>query len=55
MDECKLVVDLLPTYCDELTGGETNAFIRSHLNSCPECCRLLEQMQQKQMRQKEMH
>ena len=54
MDECKLVVDLLPTYCDELTGGETNAFIRSHLNSCPECCRLLEQMQQKQVRQKEM-
>lgn len=54
MDECKIVTDLLPLYCDELTGEETNTFIRSHLNSCPECSSLLEKMQQKRMRQKEM-
>ena len=54
MDECKLVADLLPTYCDELTGEETNAFIQSHLNGCPECGRLLEQMQYKRMRQMEL-
>ena len=54
MDECKLVADLLPTYCDELTGEETNTFIQSHLNGCPECGRLLEQMQYKRMRQMEL-
>lgn len=47
MDNCKIVADLLPTYCDELTGPETNTFIRDHLESCPECSRLLERMQEK--------
>ena len=44
MDDCKIVTDLLPTYCDELTSWETNTFIRTHLNSCPGCSRLLDQM-----------
>lgn len=48
MDDCKLVNDLLPSYCDDLTSWETNTFIRTHLNSCPNCSRLLEQMQKKQ-------
>lgn len=47
MDHCKIVTDLLPTYCDELTGPETNTFIRDHLDSCPNCSKILEMMQQK--------
>lgn len=53
MDDCKIVTDLLPTYCDELTSRETNTFIRTHLNSCPGCSRLLEQMQHRREQQKE--
>jgi len=48
MDDCKLVTDLLPSYCDNLTSWETNTFIRTHLNGCPGCKRLMEQMQQRQ-------
>ena len=46
MDECKVIADLLPTYCDELTGWDTNTWILAHLNSCPNCSRLLEKMKQ---------
>ncbi len=53
MDDCKIVTDLFPTYCDELTSLETNAFIRMHLNNCPDCRRLLEKMQQNRGKQKE--
>ena len=45
MNECKIVADLLPTYCDGLTGQETNDFLQAHLDSCPGCRKLLEQMQ----------
>lgn len=48
MDDCKLVTDLLPSYCDELTSLETNTFIRTHLNSCPNCSKLLAKMQKNQ-------
>jgi len=53
MDECKIVTDLLPTYCDDLTGEQTNNFIRTHLDSCASCTRLLERMQQDREQQKE--
>lgn len=53
MDNCKIVADLLPTYCDELTSGETNAFIRNHLVNCENCSRLLEHMQQKREKHRE--
>lgn len=53
MDNCKIVTDLLPTYCDELTGPETNTFIRDHLDSCPDCSRLLERMQEKREQQRD--
>ena len=48
MDDCRIVTDLLPSYCDDLTSWDTNTYIRTHLNSCPSCKRLLEQMQQRQ-------
>ena len=48
MDDCRIVTDLLPSYCDDLTSWETNTYIRTHLNTCPGCRKLLEQMQQRQ-------
>lgn len=44
MDNCKIIEDLLPSYCDGLTGEESNALIRSHVASCPSCKQLLEKM-----------
>lgn len=44
MDNCKIVEDLLPVYCDGLASEETAGFVRSHTQGCPRCARLLEQM-----------
>lgn len=44
MDNCKIIEDLLPSYCDGLTGEESNALIRTHVESCPQCAALLEKM-----------
>ena len=40
--ECKIVQDLLPSYVDKLTNEETNYFIDEHINECPECQKILE-------------
>lgn len=45
MDNCKIIEDLLPSYCDGLTGEESNALIRNHVESCPHCAALLEKME----------
>ncbi|MBQ1504808.1 MAG: DUF4825 domain-containing protein [Oscillospiraceae bacterium] len=34
---CAVVRDLLPSYIDGLTGEETSALVKAHLDSCPEC------------------
>ncbi len=44
--ECSLVQDLLPSHLDGLTGSETDAFIRRHLDQCEDCYRLKRTMQQ---------
>ena len=44
MNNCKIIEDLLPSYCDGLTSEKTNALILNHVESCPNCARLLEQM-----------
>lgn len=44
MNNCKIIEDLLPSYCDGLTSEESNAQIRSHVASCPHCERLLNRM-----------
>lgn len=44
MDHCKLVEDLLPSYCDGMTSEQTNAFIREHLSHCPRCACMAGQM-----------
>ena len=43
--ECKLVQDLLPNYIEKLTSKESNKIIETHLKECPECKRILEDMQ----------
>lgn len=43
--ECKLVQDLLPNYIEKLTSEESNRIIETHLKECPECKRILENMQ----------
>ena len=42
---CKIVQDLLPNYIENLTNEETNRFIEEHLKVCPECQKVLENMQ----------
>ena len=34
---CGVVKDLLPSYADGLTGGETNEAVERHLTACPAC------------------
>lgn len=43
--DCKIVQDLLPNYIENLTNKETNCFIEEHLKECPECQKVLENMQ----------
>ena len=43
--DCKIVQDLLPNYIENLTNEETNHFIEEHLKECPECQKVLENMQ----------
>ena len=43
--ECKLVQDLLPNYIEKLTSEESNKIIEEHLKECPECRKILENMQ----------
>lgn len=43
--ECKLVQDLLPNYIEKLTSKESNKIIEEHLKKCPECRKILENMQ----------
>ncbi len=41
---CSIIKDLLPSYVEKLTNEETNKFIDSHINDCPECKEMLENM-----------
>ena len=34
---CVLIKDLLPLYAEQMTGEETNALVREHLEGCPAC------------------
>ena len=41
---CCVVRDLLPSYVEELTESETSRLVREHLDSCPECRKVEEEM-----------
>ena len=42
--DCCVVRDLLPSYLEELTEGETARQVRAHLETCPACRALAERM-----------
>ncbi len=35
--KCNIVIDLLPTYIENMTSSETNKFIEEHLKNCKDC------------------
>lgn len=43
-NKCKIVRDLLPTYIENLTSDETNAFIKEHLDTCKNCMKIYQDM-----------
>ena len=36
-NECAIVKDLLPLYAENMTSGETAAFVKGHLDGCESC------------------
>lgn len=44
MDNCKIIEDLLPSYCDGVTSEESNTVIKAHVADCPQCAQLLDRM-----------
>lgn len=42
--DCKIVQDLLPNYIENLTDQVTNEYIEEHIAKCPECARVLKDM-----------
>ena len=36
-NECSLVRDMLPLYLENMVSEETAAFVKEHLEGCPEC------------------
>ena len=36
-NECAIVKDLLPLYAENMTSGETAAFVKTHLDGCESC------------------
>ena len=43
---CGVIRDLLPLYAEKMTGEESNALIREHLEACKDCSAYLEALQQ---------
>ena len=42
--KCDIIKDLLPSYVDGLTSGESNLEIENHIKDCAECRGILERM-----------
>lgn len=43
--DCAIIRDLLPLYAEEMVSPASAALVREHLEECPDCARLLAQMQ----------
>lgn len=43
-NKCKIIIDLLPNYIENLTSEDTNKFIEEHLNNCEECKKVYTEM-----------
>ena len=46
-NQCNVVRDLLPLYCDNICSEESKLLIEEHLLSCEECTVILNKMQSK--------
>ncbi len=44
--DCEIVKDLLPLYAEGLTRGGSAAFVRAHLETCPDCAAELARIRQ---------
>lgn len=44
--ECKIILDLLPMYVEDLLSDETNEYIAKHLEQCEECKNIYEGMRE---------
>ena len=53
MDNCKIVEDLLPSYCDNLTSPESTALVEAHIARCPCCAGTLVAMKKRQSDQEQ--
>lgn len=42
--KCEIIKDLLPSYIDNLTNSVSNLEIEKHLQNCPQCKKIFEQM-----------
>lgn len=42
---CKVIEDMLPMYCDGICSDESAELVDEHLKSCPQCSRVLAEMQ----------
>ena len=43
--DCEIIRDLLPLYAEEIASPASTDMVRAHLEECPDCARLLAQMQ----------
>ena len=46
MYDCNIILDLLPGLSDGVTSAETNALIHAHLENCPTCRQVYDEMSQ---------
>ncbi|MBR5943807.1 MAG: zf-HC2 domain-containing protein, partial [Lachnospiraceae bacterium] len=42
--ECKVIEDLLPLYKDGICSEESKKAVEEHLNECPECRKMLDEL-----------
>ena len=43
-NECSIIRDILPLYFENMVSGDTAAFVKEHLENCPECTAEFERM-----------
>ena len=43
-NECSIIRDILPLYFENMVSGDTAAFVKEHLENCPECAAEFERM-----------
>lgn len=43
-NDCNIIRDILPLYVENMVSDETSAFVKEHIEKCPECATELENM-----------